>query len=236
MYRAYRQIIEPGLSAQLAKVKREYLDPIGLNPQEHADKLKLALVGGFGQFELVRQQVYDFFHIFRGFEDGGREDAICYGAALLADGLVSLRKVAKLSMGLVLRVAGQETFDFAITKQMPLEYDKVYYMPHPVLFGGVCAEKATWEFAIGRGNKTDEAYPLIPLQPTQDEMNKIEPQKHYTFGFSVDDSDIYSIHVIPTDEYGEKCFEEEGRKIRLGNFSDIFGPAVSYSTTTPIRK
>ena len=67
-------------------------------------------------------------------------------------------------------------------------------------------------------------------------MNKIEPKRNYTFGFSVDDSDIYSIHVIPTDEYGEKHFEEEGRKIRLGNFSDIFGPAVSYSNTTPIRK
>lgn len=238
LYRAYNQIIAPVLTEQLEKVKREYLDPIGLNPQENADKLKLALVGGFGQFELVRQQVYDFFHVFRGFEDGGREDAICYGAALLADGLVSLRKVAKLSMGLVLRVAGEKTFDFAITRQMPLEYDKVYYMPHPILFGGVCSDpqKATWEFAIGRGNNIDEAYPLIPLKPTQDEMNKIEPKRNYTFGFSVDDSDIYSIHVIPTDEYGEKHFEEEGRKIRLGNFSDIFGPAVSYSNTTPIRK
>lgn len=238
MYRAYSQIIAPVLAEQLEKVKREHLDPIGLNPQENAENLKLALVGGFGQFELVRQQVYDFFHIFRRLEDGGREDAICYGAALLADGLVSLRKVARLSMGLVLRVAGQETFDFAITKQMPLEYDKVYYMPHPILFGGVCSDpsKATWEFAIGRGNRTDEAYGLVPLKPTQDEMNKIEPKKHYTFGFSVDDSDIYSIHVIPTDDDGEQRYEEQGRKIRLGNFSDIFGPAVSYSSSKPIRK
>lgn len=238
IYRAYNQIIAPVLKAQLEKVKAEYLDPIGLNPQTDLDKLQLALVGGFGQFELVRQQVYDFFHIVRELEDGGREDAICYGAALIADGLVSLRKTAKLSMGLVTTFYGQKTFDFAITKRMELEYDKVYYMPNPIIFGGnsSSSNKPTWQFAIGRGNRTDEAHCLIPLAPTQNELNKIEAKRSYTFGFSVDDSDIYSIHVIPTDDMGDIRFENEGRKIRLGNFSDIFGPNVSYRKTDVIKK
>lgn len=238
IYRSYNQIIAPVLHAQLEKVKAEYLDPIKLNPQTDVDKLQLALVGGFGQFELVRQQVYDFFHIVQQLEDGGREDAICYGAALIADGLVSLRKTAKLSMGLVTTFQGVETFDFAITKRMELEYDKVYYMPNPIIFGGSYSTpgKATWRFAIGRGNRTDETHCLVPLAPTQHELNKIEPERTYTFGFSVDDSDIYSIHVIPTDEFGDVRFEHEGRKIRLGNFSDIFGPNVSYRKTDVIKK
>ena len=235
IYRAYQQIIAPVLTAQLEKVKTEYLDPIGLDPRFDVDKLQLALVGGFGQFELVRQQVYDFFHIVRDLEDGGREDAICYGAALIADGLVSLRKTAKLSMGLITRYQGEETFEFAITKRMELEYDKVYYMPNPIIFGGG-AKKDTWRFAIGQGNRTDEAHCLIPLPATQHELNKIEPGRSYTFGFSVDDSDIYSIHVIPTDTYGDVRFENEGRKIRLGNFSDIFGPSVSYRKTDIFKK
>ena len=238
IYRAYNSIIAPVLHAQLQKVQSEYLDPIGLDPHTHVDKLQLALVGGFGQFELVRQQVYDFFQIVRELEDGGREDAICYGAALIADGLVSLRKTAKLSMGLVTTFYGQETFDFAITKRMELDYDKVYYMPNPIIFGGGYSnsDKAVWRFAIGRGNRTDEAHCLVPLAATQHELNKIEPERTYTFGFSVDDSDIYSIHVIPTDEMGDIRFENEGRKIRLGNFSDIFGPNVSYRKTDVIRK
>ena len=238
IYRSYQQIIAPVLTAQLEKVKAEYLDPIGLDPRADVDKLQLALVGGFGQFELVRQQVYDFFHIVRELEDGGREDAICYGAALIADGLVSLRKTAKMSIGLVTTYYGQKTFDFAIIKRMELEYDKVYYMPNPIIFGGHLSgpNNATWQFAIGRGNRTDEAHCLIPLPATQHELNKIEPGRSYTFGFSVDDSDIYSIHVIPTDDLGDVRFENEGRKIRLGNFSDIFGPSVSYRKTDVINK
>lgn len=238
IYRAYQQIIAPVLQLQLEKVKSEYLDPIGLDPRTDIDKLQLALVGGFGQFELVRQQVYDFFHIINTLDDGGREDAICYGAALIADGLVSLRKTAKLSMGLVTTHYGQETFDFAITKRMELEYDKVYYMPHPIIFCGNSSAPgtATWRFAIGKGNRTDEAHCLVPLPATIRELNKIESERSYTFGFSVDDSDIYSIHVIPTDEYGDVCFENEGRKIRLGNFGDIFGPNVSYRKTDVIKK
>jgi molecular chaperone DnaK (HSP70) len=238
LYQSYQQIIQPVLAEQLQKVKTEYLDPLGVDPRQTADKLKLALVGGFGQFELVRQQVYDFFHVVRQLEDGGREDAICYGAALVAEGVVTLRKSAKLSMGLVSWFYGEKTFDFAITKRMELEYDKVYYMPNPIIFGGSysAARQHTWEFAIGRGNDLMEAHSLVPLKRTQDELNKIEPEKTYTFGFSVDDSDIYSIHVIPTDPDGEICFEEAGRKIRLGNFSDIFGPNVSYSQTDLIRK
>lgn len=238
IYRSYQQIISPVLAAQLTKVQKEYLDPIGKNPKDHVDELKLALVGGFGQFELVRQQVYDFFGIHRDFEVGSREDAICYGAALIADGLVSLRKTAKLSMGLVTWQRGNKSFDFAITKRMELEYDKVYYMPNPIIFGGFYKEsdKPTWEFAIGRGNEVNKAYCLVPRKPTQNELNKIEPERSYTIGFSVDDSDIYSIHVIPTNEQGSIRYEKEGRKIRLGNFSDIFGPSVSYRETDAIFK
>lgn len=238
IYRAYQAIIAPVLNAQLEKVKAEYLDPIGLDPRIHADKLQLALVGGFGQFQLVRQQVNDFFHLTRDVTDAGREDAICYGAALIADGVVTLRKTAKLSMGLVVQKEGHETFEFAITKRMELEYDKVYYMPDPIIFSGGYSDssKAVWRFAIGQGTRTDEAHCLVPLPATQHELNKIEPERTYTFGFSVDDSDIYSIHVIPTDIYTDERFEDEGRKIRLGNFSDIFGPSVSYKKTDIIQK
>ena len=238
IYQAYQQIIAPVLDAKLTEVRQKYLDPKGINPKDHVDKLKLALVGGFGQFELVRQQVYDFFGIHRDFEDGGREDAICYGAALIADGLVSLKKTAKLSMGLVTWIRGKKTFDFAITRRMDLEYDKVYYMPNPIIFGGnyTASDKPTWEFAIDKGDNENEAYCLVPRMPTQNELNKIEPERTYTFGFSVDDSDIYSIHVIPTDERGKVRYEKEGRKIRLGNFSDIFGPSVSYRETDAINK
>lgn len=238
LYRSYQNIIAPVLEEQLDKIRRDYLNPINLDPRLHPDKLKLALVGGFGKFELVRQQVYDFFDMVPQLDESGSEDAICRGAALLADGVVTLRKCAKLSIGLVVDIGGEKTFDFAITKGMDLDYDKVCYMSIPVVFGGELTgpNAATWEFAIGRGSNLDFAHRLIPLAPTQEKLNQIQPGRYYTFGFSMDDSGIYSIHVIPTDAYGEIRYEAEGKKIALGNFSDIFGPNVSYEKTEVIKR
>ena len=175
IYQAYTKIIQPVLAASLEEMMvkcRRLFDPLA-NPE----KLKLALVGGFGQFELVRCQVHDFFQNTQRTEDGGREDAVCFGAALIADGVVSLKKVASMSMGLVIQVAGENTFDFAITKNDELEYDQVCYMKHKILFGGAYSTgKATWEFAVGQGDRTDMAYRLTPLKPTQDELNRIVPR------------------------------------------------------------
>ena len=216
LYRAYEQIIRPVLTEQLEKVRTEYLEPLGVDPRLAARQLKLALVGGFGQFELVRQQVYDFFHLVRQLEDGGREDAICYGAALIADGVVTLRRCAGASVGLVTRLFEEKNSEFAITRGMELENEKVYCLPEPIVYGGPCP--GDWELAIGKGK--DRVDTVLPPRAVRDRLNEIEPMKLYTFGFSVDGEENYSLHAIPTDPDGTR-HPENAHVVQLGTLAEL---------------
>lgn len=253
LYRAYEKIIQPVLTAQLDKVCREYLEPMGIDPREEVNKFKIALVGGFGQFSLVQKQVRDYFHISSAANDArlkdlgsnqdgravdsGKEDAISYGAALIASGVVTMRKTAKLSVGLVSTQAGQETFDYAIVHRDELEYDKIYYLPKRIYYSGRRSDpaKPTWVFAIGQGTNRSKAYRLVPLEEQQAKLEQISAGA-YTFGFSVDDSDVYTFHIVPVDMETGMPREERAKKLPLGNFSDIFGPNVCYRESDAIYR
>ncbi len=253
LYRAYCQIIQPVLSAQLDKVCSEYLQPMGIDPRQEVHKFKIALVGGFGQFALVQKQVWDYFHISSAASDtrlrdlnsaqegravdSGKEDAISYGAALIASGVITMRKTAKLSVGLVSTQAGQETFDYAIGHRDELEYDTIYYLPKRIFYSGRRSDpaKPTWVFAIGQGTNRKKAYRLAPLEEKQAMLERISAGA-YTFGFSVDDSDVYTFHIVPVDMDTGLPVEEQAKKLPLGNFSDIFGPNVCYRESDAIFK
>lgn len=256
LYRAYQQIIQPVLAEQLDKICADYLAPLGIDPREEVEKFKIALVGGFGQFALVQKQVWDYFHISDTVADArlqnlaqntapgvravdsGKEDAISYGAALIASGVVTMRKTAKLSIGLVSTRAedGKETFDYAIAHRDDLEYDKIYYVPRSIYYNGRRTDptKPTWVFAVGQGTNRNKAYRLTPLEEKQVQLEKI-PAGFYDFGFSVDDSDVYTFHIVPKDMDGNRM-ERAAKLMPLGNFSDIFGPNVGYREADAIYK
>ena len=146
LYEAYDKIIKPVLAEQLDRVNEEYLKLENIDKYTSSDGFKIALVGGFGQFFLVQKQVWDYFHISDTVSDyrlqnlsyapgqngqaldSGKEDAISYGAALISGGIITMRKTAKLSVGLFTTRNGEETFDFAIKYRSELEYGKVSYL------------------------------------------------------------------------------------------------------------
>lgn len=257
LYEAYQTIIRPVLAEQLNNISRNYLEPEKIDPRKESKGFKIALVGGFGKFFLVQKQVWDYFHIsdtlgdsrlqdlscgaaLQGGQivDSGKEDAISYGAALIASGVVTMRKTAKLSIGLFTTHDGKETFNYAIHHRSELEYGKVYYVNKSILYGGRSTDdpsKSPWVFAIGQGKNDNKAYRMVPLKEKQAQLEKI-PVGPYNFGFSVDESDVYTFHVIPLDM--ETNQEDESRAIRLslGNFSDIFGPNVIYEEKNAFYK
>lgn len=253
LYRAYERIIQPVLTAQLDKICSEYLAPMGIDPLQEMNRFKIALVGGFGQFSLVQKQVWDYFHISSAAHDArladlsaaqdsraldsGKEDAISYGAALIASGVVTMRKTAKLSVGLVSTQSGQETFDYAIVHRDELEYDKIYYLPQRIYYSGRRSDpaKPTWVFAIGQGSNRNKAYRLVPLDDKQAQLERID-KGAYTFGFSVDDSDVYTFHIVPVNMENGAPMEQRAKRLTLGNFSDIFGPNVCYRESDAIYK
>lgn len=256
LYRAYEEIISPVLSQQLDRINKEYLKLENIDPATAVKGFKIALVGGFGQFFLVQKQVWDYFCIsdtvndyrlqnlsYNGGQNGqltdsGKEDAISYGAALISSGVITMRKTAKLSIGLFTTRDGEETFDFAIKYRDELDYGKVRYLNKSVLYGGRGFDnpsKSPWVFAIGQGNNLNKAYKMVPLKEKQALLEKI-PVGSYTFGFSVDESDVYTFHVVPLDMETNEAREDKAIKLSLGNFSDIFGPNVMYEENNAFYK
>lgn len=257
LYEAYQAIIQPVLAQQLDKIARDYLEPENIDPRKEAEGFKIALVGGFGKFFLVQKQVWDYFHISDTIDDSrlqgltygaslreghivdsGKEDAISYGAALIAGGVVTMRKTAKLSIGLFTTRDGKETFNYAIHHRDELEYGKVYYVNKSILYGGRSSDdpsRSPWVFAIGQGKNFNKAYRMVPLKEKQAQLEKI-PVGPYNFGFSVDESDVYTFHVIPLDMETSQENEHGAIKLSLGNFSDIFGPNVIFEEKNAFYK
>lgn len=257
LYKAYKEIIKPVLAEQLDRIANDYLRLENIDPNTAAEGFKIALVGGFGQFFLVQKQVWDYFRISdtvgdRRLQnlsyaasgqngqplDSGKEDAISYGAALISGGVVTMRKTAKLSVGLFTTRDGEETFDFAIKCRSELEYGKVYYLNKAIMYGGRGFDnptKSPWVFAIGQGKNFNKAYRMVPLKEKQAMLEKIAAGS-YTFGFSVDESDVYTFHVVPLDMETNQKLEDRALKLSLGNFSDIFGPNVIYEEKNAFYK
>ncbi len=252
LYETFKEEIEPVLEEQLDLMTRTELEKRGLfskEPDFETDggrSFKIAVVGGFGQFFLVQRFVRDYFRIPTNTVDerlsnllpnegnymgqsseAGKEDAVCFGAALIADGAVTLRRSAKLSMGIVCTYDGRESFEYAIQYHQELEYGAIYYTDIDFYYGGAKFQgnEPIWKLAVGNDTDVSKAYPLVPLPNKQVTLEGI-PVGVNTYGFSVDDSDVYTIHIVPRSEDGSR---DESRmvSIPLGNFSDIFGANVA---------
>lgn len=233
LYRVFESLIKPVLNKNLEELK-EKLNSLHLDPQQDMDKLRIAVVGGFGQFPLVQKAVWDFFgytgntmDITHG-ADGGKQDAISFGAALIAANEITVSNRSRYSIGMQLAINGKDTFEFAIRCRSEVKYDKVYPVGsdgESILYGGTAKpDDVPWVFAISDSDENfDDAYAMIPCQKTLDKLQReIEPGR-YVFGFSMDESEIYTLHICPVDPTTQLPDHDRGTPLRLGNFNDIFG-------------
>ena len=234
LYQVFESVIKPVLNKNLAELKQK-LDKLHLDPRRDMEKIKIAVVGGFGQFPLVQKAVWDFFgysgndmDIAHGAE-GGKQDAISFGAALIAAGEVTVSTYSRYSIGLRVTIQGKEYGQLAIKCRDHVDYDKMYPVGgawQGVNYGGSTnPEDDPWVFAI---NDSDEnfstAYKMIPRPEICYKLQSdITPGYRYAFGFSMDESEIYTLHIVPWDPNAKKPIFERGYPFRLGNFNDIFG-------------
>lgn len=255
LYRGYQQIIQPVLDRQLNEIFENALSPLQIDPTKPGQKnLKIALVGGFGKYVMVQQQVYEKYHISVPYDQDSRlekiglenrESAISYGAALIANGVVTMRKTAKQSIGLVSTLNGRETFDYAIMYHQDLQYNTVYYIrdnPDPkyperdiIPFkyaGSEQGNEFSVKFAIGIDGNSRKAYKFTPVREIRRILGTV-PDGTYAYGFSMDDSGVYTFHICPV---------VRGRitgdviKFELGSFSAIFGNNVRIDEKNVLRK
>lgn len=243
LYRAYQQVISPVLDEQINAIHKIVIQHTGVDPTKAASNgLKIALVGGFGKYAMVQRQIYEKYHIANPEEDahlvhmslGEREGAISFGAALIANGIVKLRKTAKQSFGLVSTYGGKETFDYAITYHQELKYDTVYYCRNhpdpafpdrdaqPFYYTRGTDSEFPVKFAIGINDNHKEAHWLIPLPEIRKLLGNI-PTDYYACGFSMDESGVYTFYISPI-KNGKPA--KEAMRYELGSFRDAFGAFV----------
>ena len=264
LYQAYQNMIYPVLDRQLdiiiEKIRSKLnIDPVRALPAGQ-DDFKIALVGGFGQFYLVRQQLEEKFHLtsardarLRGLDeqgangvplDNGQARAICYGAALLAADVLTMHKTALYSIGLVYTDGGQDTFDFAILKGSELQYGEVYYVlnrkqhcPRKMFYSGPSSSGSTWRFAFWREEGSGRAYNLKPCEKVQHYLeNSIPANSDYIYGFSMDSSGVYTLHIYGLDYSRKDGVGEEVTRLSLGNLSDFVGANIDLTNCKYLEK
>ena len=245
LYQVFETVIKPVLNKNLAELKQK-LDKMHLDPRRDMEKIKIAVVGGFGQYPLVQKAVWDFFgysgtsmDITHG-ADGGKQDAISFGAALIAAGEVTVSTYSRYSLGLRVTVQGQEYGQFAIRCRDSVDYTRKYPVGgswQGVNYGGSSNPKEVpWVFAISDNDENfSEAYRMVPRPEICYKLqNDINPGR-YAFGFSMDESEIYTLHIYPWDVNSKQPIFDRGYPLRLGNFNDIFGMNAIFNESEILR-
>ena len=213
----------------------EYLDQHGIAYMNRdQDVFKIALVGGFGNYYLVKKQIEETFrfstmdkrqeNIILNRSD--REKSISLGAAMLAAGVVSIRNTAPLAIGLAAKDAlGNSRVHYAIGYKQELEDDRVYFpreaesgrpIRYLVTKGGIS------RLVINRSSEPENAQ-ILRLRPNFEKrlLSVTEPMGTVAIGFSMDASGVLSLHAHPFPSDSAEP-EAQGKTITLAKCSELF--------------
>lgn len=248
LLKAYQQTIEGVLLAQVSEINARVEERIGANPCEPSagmrDDFKIALVGGFGSFYLVKKQLAEIYQLdsnekidlrTKNIHADKREQAISLGAALLAAGRVEQKKTARFSIGLY--TAGQDKRyrpNYAIRYLQDVEPGKPYYIlrdpdgpdvsENRMVFGALYNNIR--HFVINFTDQNDRGG-LMALKPAMlERLGQIPRAGFWNIGFSLDESDIVHFHVSPA-VFGKFGFiaangEQKETVIPLDNYVGMF--------------
>lgn len=233
MVEVYDAVIRNVFQEKLNKSIR-YMENAGINYKDPlCEELKIALVGGFGNFYLVRKQMEDTFRFAS--QDKRQEDiivkksdcenAISLGTALLAAKVVGIRHTAPYSVGIFQRDAeGKPRIDYAIRYRQELKEGELYY--HQKANG-----KISQFFIIGNSisnlvinHETDDSMAIVlPLKKEfQRELTGVikNPHNAAVIAFSMDCSDVLTIYIGEHDRKTKKTGKME--PYELANFEKLF--------------
>lgn len=235
--RVYNRLIRPLLDQELKKIfNGKMRSALHMSaPTDHPADLQIALVGGFGQFILVQQQVCEFFNIGDSDDiDIGKEDAISHGAALIANGNIALQVRAPASIGICFP---DETFDFAFLRGKQLEPDDRHFLNHIVFYmGSHLKADFPWKFVLNLDGNPNCGRVLIPIdEEVRNKMLQIPAPGAFKCGFSVNESEIITFWYVEADTYGNYDPAKLQKK-ELGNIPSIFGSVIDMEAAKLVVK
>jgi molecular chaperone DnaK len=238
LYQAYKETI--------AEVLKEKLDEINKKVQEHikedpcsavsgtSDRFKIALVGGFGTYYLVQRQIAEMYNFStsdqrqKNISVDNREQAISLGAALLAEGVVVLQKTARYSIGLWASDADQKKrVHYGIKFHQRIKPGEPYYICRedgtnsmvPIVYANL--KKIITQFVIEFSECPDEGGLMAISPELKTRLLALPKEGFWQIGFSMDESDIVSMHIVPMQMAGAN-FGTRELKIPLENLHNLF--------------
>lgn len=237
----YHRIIHDTLDEQLSEIMA-YMDSKGIVYSDGTkNNFKVAIVGGFGKYCPVIKQVEKKF----GFSAGDRrriedmpesdsEQAVSLGAALLAEGLVELRKTASFSLGVLSKNNGKNDITYAVKYKQNIVPGEIYFTKDRndayyvyMLFNEID------EFLLNFGPNDKTATKATIKESVQKKLRDIKTNMYHTaiIGFSFDESEVITMHVVPYDPVTQEADNVGDNKYVLSRFEDMF----SISRYTPVR-
>lgn len=246
LYRAYTQVVEATVSEQVGLINRQVKELLGFDPctvsAGERDDFKIAQVGGFTSFCLVKMQLAEIYHLdpndkvdlrVRNIDVENKELAISLGAALLAAGRVRQQRISRFSIGLsTAPVDGKRQARYAIHRLQELQPETPYYIlrnpdekdePKNRIKYGALYKNVT-DFAINYTNDPTEAVRLrLKPEMIQRLQERLPREGLLNCGFSVDRNDTLYFHALPT-TFSNKCDYKKEEKIPLESFDNLFEP------------
>lgn len=238
LVRTYNKTIRKVFDEKMDEMIRWASQEHGIDVYRIKDgNFKIALVGGFGNYYLVRQQMHEKFRfsneddkekgIIHNEQD--RERAISYGAALIASGVFETCRTAPYSIGIRSKLNGSSDkihTDYMIRYLREIETDQPYYILDENGDKKIICLTDNWadEFVIdhGRGDKEE-----IRFRAKKEFKNKLEnivknELKMCCLGVSFGESDILRIHIREYDYFGTGQFSKQEIVEEIGIFEEAF--------------
>ena len=237
LLRAYKQTIEKILNDEISDINRRVQNHIKRNPCKpesgEMDDFKIALVGGFGSFYLVKKQIAEIYNIvadnkndmrFKNIRTDKSEQAISLGAALLASGRVNLQKTARYSIGLCTKGTDKKKhLYYGIKYHQLLETGKPYficYNDNPkrrVIYTNL--KNNLNEFAVGFSYEFNKFTKLPLKQGILKRLESLPVESLWYIGFSIDSNNVISVHILP---YYTTQGANSEMKITLDSYANMF--------------
>ena len=231
---SYNNLIRSELDQQLEKIKKYMTDTGILTNRKKRENLRIAVVGGFGTYYLVDEQINQFFGT--NFLDrimvpsSVCEYAISLGAALFASRIVELKITAPYSIGLVSSdMVGREKkyyHNYAFRYRDEIEFDKKYFVKSERTGEDMVAKSVSGSFGKFVINfERDEtcAGRYVLKDQYFNRLKDIITNKYHTanVAFSLDNNGIVSIHVFDYDRRRDKRSQMCKTEV-LAKLNDMF--------------
>ena len=244
LFLAYQETIAKVLLEQIQEIAPKVEAHIGVDPCRPEagvrDDFKIALVGGFGSFFLVKQQIAEIFKLnpnpnidlrTKNIAADKREQAISLGAALLAEGKVTLQKTSRYSIGLCSRndKGAVERIFYGIKYHQTIQPGRPYFLLKEEGAADVPDNRVVWgalhgnikSFAIEFTERLN-CGGLMDVKPEiLERLKKLPEVGFWNCGFSMDENDVVSFHLIPYLISGTPA-QSAGIVIQLESYSKMF--------------